>query len=55
MVELGYALSSEELSPRSLVQFAQRAEEVGFSFALDETAADVNRSAFSNQHSAFCN
>jgi coenzyme F420-dependent glucose-6-phosphate dehydrogenase len=34
MVELGYALSSEEFTPRALVRFAQRAEEVGFSFAL---------------------
>jgi G6PDH family F420-dependent oxidoreductase len=34
MVELGYALSSEEHPPRDLVQYAQRAEEVGFTFAL---------------------
>jgi coenzyme F420-dependent glucose-6-phosphate dehydrogenase len=34
MVELGYALSSEEHAPRDLVGFAKRAEETGFSFAL---------------------
>ena len=34
MVELGYALSSEEHPPRDLVRFAKRAEEAGFSFAL---------------------
>lgn len=34
MVQLGYALSSEEHSPNDLVRNAQRAEEVGFSFAL---------------------
>ncbi len=34
MVELGYALSSEEHMPNDLVHFAQRAEEVGFTFAL---------------------
>ena len=34
MVEIGYALSSEEHSPTDLVRFATRAEEVGFSFAL---------------------
>jgi G6PDH family F420-dependent oxidoreductase len=34
MVELGYALSSEEFSPRDLVKQAQRAEETGFAFAL---------------------
>jgi coenzyme F420-dependent glucose-6-phosphate dehydrogenase len=34
MVELGYALSSEEHSPQSLVRNAQRAEKVGFTFAL---------------------
>jgi hypothetical protein len=32
MVELGYALSSEEWPPNDLVRFAQRAEEVGFTF-----------------------
>ncbi len=34
MVELGYALSSEEFPPNDLVRNAQRAEEVGFTFAL---------------------
>jgi coenzyme F420-dependent glucose-6-phosphate dehydrogenase len=34
MVELGCALSSELQSPRDLVEFARRAEEVGFSFAM---------------------
>lgn len=34
MVEIGYALSSEEHAPNNLVQYAQRAEEVGFTFAL---------------------
>ena len=34
MIELGYSLSSEETSPRDLVRYAKRAEEVGFSFAL---------------------
>src|SRR3954447_9030498 len=34
MVELGYALSSEEHSPRELVRNAVAAEEAGFSFAL---------------------
>lgn len=34
MTEIGYALSSEEHQPNDLVHFAQRAEEVGFSFAL---------------------
>ena len=34
MIELGYALSSEEHSPPDLVRFAQRAEESGFGFAL---------------------
>jgi coenzyme F420-dependent glucose-6-phosphate dehydrogenase len=34
MIELGYALSSEEHSPRDLVENARRAEEVGFSFAM---------------------
>lgn len=34
MIELGYALSSEEHPPNDLVRYAQRAEEVGFSFAL---------------------
>jgi G6PDH family F420-dependent oxidoreductase len=34
MVELGYALSSEEHAPNDLVRYAQRAEEVGFAFTL---------------------
>src|SRR4051812_16949031 len=34
MLELGYALSSEEHPPRNLVRFARRAEDAGFSFAL---------------------
>lgn len=34
MLELGYALSSEEHPPSDLVRFAQRAEQLGFSFAL---------------------
>jgi coenzyme F420-dependent glucose-6-phosphate dehydrogenase len=34
MVELGYALSSEEHSPNDLVANARRAEEVGFTFAM---------------------
>jgi coenzyme F420-dependent glucose-6-phosphate dehydrogenase len=34
VVELGYALSSEELGPIDLVQNAARAERVGFGFAL---------------------
>jgi coenzyme F420-dependent glucose-6-phosphate dehydrogenase len=34
MVELGYALSSEEHTPNDLVRNAARAEEVGFTFAL---------------------
>ena len=34
MVELGYALSSEELGPLELVQNASRAEQAGFEFAL---------------------
>ena len=33
MVDLGYKPSSEEFGPRDLVRFAQRAEEVGFTFA----------------------
>lgn len=33
-IELGYALSSEEHLPNDLVRFAQRAEQVGFTFAL---------------------
>lgn len=34
MPTLGYALSSEEHTPNDLVRHAQRAEQVGFSFAL---------------------
>ncbi len=34
MPELGYWLSSEEHAPNELVHFAQRAEQVGFTFAL---------------------
>jgi G6PDH family F420-dependent oxidoreductase len=34
MLEIGYALSSEEFPPNDLVRYAQRAEETGFSFAL---------------------
>ena len=34
MLELGYKLSSEEHGPRALVEFAAKAEEAGFTFAL---------------------
>jgi G6PDH family F420-dependent oxidoreductase len=34
MVQIGYALSSEEFGPRALVELAVRAEEVGFPFLL---------------------
>jgi coenzyme F420-dependent glucose-6-phosphate dehydrogenase len=34
MLEIGYALSSEEHPPNDLVGFAQRAEQAGFSFVL---------------------
>jgi G6PDH family F420-dependent oxidoreductase len=34
VIELGYALSSEELGPRELTANARRAEEAGFEFAL---------------------
>jgi hypothetical protein len=34
MVELGYALSSEEHAPNDLVRYAARAEQAGFTFAL---------------------
>jgi coenzyme F420-dependent glucose-6-phosphate dehydrogenase len=34
MIQLGYALSSEEHPPNDLVSYARRAEEVGFAFAL---------------------
>ncbi len=34
MPEIGYKLSSEEHAPNALVRYAQRAEEVGFTFAM---------------------
>jgi alkanesulfonate monooxygenase SsuD/methylene tetrahydromethanopterin reductase-like flavin-dependent oxidoreductase (luciferase family) len=34
MVEIGYALSSEEHPPNDLVRHARLAEEAGFPFAL---------------------
>ncbi len=34
MVEIGYAISSEEHAPRDILHHARRAEEVGFPFAL---------------------
>src|SRR5919202_6341091 len=34
MAEIGYALSSEEHAPNDLVRYAQRAEEIGFTFPL---------------------
>jgi coenzyme F420-dependent glucose-6-phosphate dehydrogenase len=34
MFQTGYALSSEEHTPKDLVRYARRAEEVGFAFAL---------------------
>ncbi len=34
MTEIGYALSSEEHSPQTLINLARQAEEVGFTFAL---------------------
>jgi coenzyme F420-dependent glucose-6-phosphate dehydrogenase len=34
MIELGYALSSEEHGPQDLVRYARQCEEAGFSFAL---------------------
>jgi coenzyme F420-dependent glucose-6-phosphate dehydrogenase len=34
MIEIGYALSSEESPPQDLVRYAKRAEEAGFTFAL---------------------
>lgn len=34
MIEIGYALSSEEMPPKDLVRYAKRAEELGFTFAL---------------------
>lgn len=33
-IEVGYALSSEQHSPRDLVHYAKRSEETGFSFEL---------------------
>jgi len=34
MIEIGYSLSSEELSPKDLVRYSRRAEDAGFGFAL---------------------
>lgn len=34
MIEIGYALSSEEHGPQDLVRYAKQCEEVGFTFAL---------------------
>jgi coenzyme F420-dependent glucose-6-phosphate dehydrogenase len=34
MIELGYSLSSEELSPKDLIRYSRRAEDAGFGFAL---------------------
>ncbi|HXF38949.1 MAG TPA: LLM class flavin-dependent oxidoreductase, partial [Blastocatellia bacterium] len=34
MIEIGYKLCSEEHGPQDLVQYAKRAEDVGFSFAM---------------------
>ncbi|HEU5430976.1 MAG TPA: TIGR03557 family F420-dependent LLM class oxidoreductase, partial [Thermomicrobiales bacterium] len=34
MVQLGYALSSEEHAPNDLVRYAKRAEDAGFNFAM---------------------
>jgi coenzyme F420-dependent glucose-6-phosphate dehydrogenase len=34
MVELGYALSSEEFPPGKLISYAKAAESAGFKFAL---------------------
>ena len=34
MTEFGYALSSEEHGPRDLVEYARKAEETGFEFAM---------------------
>src|SRR3954470_15995470 len=34
MFEIGYSLSSEEISPNDLVHYARLAEDLGFSFAL---------------------
>jgi hypothetical protein len=34
MAQVGYALSSEEHKPNDMIRYAQRAEEVGFSFLM---------------------
>jgi coenzyme F420-dependent glucose-6-phosphate dehydrogenase len=34
MVEIGYAISSEEHAPNDLVRYMQLAEEAGFAFAF---------------------
>ena len=34
MIEIGYSLSCEEHAPNDLVRYAQRAEEVGFTYAM---------------------
>jgi hypothetical protein len=34
MTEIGHALSNEEHHPNDLIRYAQRVEEIGFSFAL---------------------
>ncbi|MGH7824255.1 MAG: TIGR03557 family F420-dependent LLM class oxidoreductase [Candidatus Binatia bacterium] len=34
MIEIGYKLCAEEQSPQELIECAQRAEEIGFSFAM---------------------
>lgn len=34
MIQMGYALSSEEHAPNDLLRYARRAEEAGFSFAM---------------------
>jgi G6PDH family F420-dependent oxidoreductase len=34
MIEIGYALSSEEHAPNDLVRYARRAEDMGFTYAL---------------------
>jgi coenzyme F420-dependent glucose-6-phosphate dehydrogenase len=34
MLQIGYALSSEEHAPNQLVSYAKMAEEAGFTFAL---------------------
>ncbi len=35
MVEIGYAISSEEHAPNDLVRYMQLAEEAGFAFLAD--------------------